>query len=32
MEKKIVPGEAFITGNRAYVFDGGKDYPNVEES
>lgn len=24
MEKKIVPGEAFITGNRAYVFDGVK--------
>lgn len=24
MEKKIVLGEAFITGNRAYVFDGVK--------
>lgn len=24
MEKKIVPGEAFITGKRAYVFDGVK--------
>lgn len=24
MEKKIVPGEAFITGKRAYVFDGLK--------
>lgn len=24
MEKKIIPGEAFITGNRAYVFDGVK--------
>ena len=23
-EKKIVPGEAFITGKRAYVFDGVK--------
>lgn len=24
MEKKIVTGEAFITGKRAYVFDGVK--------
>ena len=24
MEKKLIPGEAFITGKRAYVFDGGK--------
>lgn len=24
MEKKIIPGEAFITGKRAYVFDGVK--------
>lgn len=24
MEKKIVPGEVFITGKRAYVFDGVK--------
>lgn len=24
VEKKIIPGEAFITGNRAYVFDGVK--------
>lgn len=24
MEKKIVPGEAFITGKLAYVFDGVK--------
>lgn len=24
VEKKIVPGEAFITGKRAYVFDGVK--------
>lgn len=24
MEKKIVPSEAFITGKRAYVFDGVK--------
>ena len=22
MEKKIVPGESFITGKRAYIFDG----------
>ena len=29
MEKKRVTGEAFITGKRAYIFDGGKDYPNV---
>lgn len=24
MEKKIIPGESFITGKRAYVFDGAK--------
>lgn len=24
MEKKIIPGEAFITGKRAYVFYGVK--------
>ena len=24
MEKKLIPGEAFITGKRAYVFDGVK--------
>ena len=24
MEKKIIPGEAFITGTCAYVFDGVK--------
>lgn len=24
MEKKIIPGEAFIAGKRAYVFDGVK--------
>lgn len=24
MEKKIIPGESFITGKRAYVFDGVK--------
>ena len=24
MGKKIIPGEAFITGKRAYVFDGVK--------
>lgn len=24
MEKKIIPGEAFITGKRAYAFDGVK--------
>ena len=24
MEKKIVPGEAFITGKRACIFDGVK--------
>lgn len=24
MEKKIIPGEAFITGKRSYVFDGVK--------
>lgn len=23
-KKKIIPGEAFITGKRAYVFDGVK--------